>query len=133
MIHRPRGHARIRCLVWSQQSPLEFFQYGSGQPCARVSRVLTKATSYLIALSLPPKEVGNDNRAEVKNDGFGQSRSFGDVGSMSGLPESGHDGVIYDTRPSSPLVPTLQLLGGNSILGWDPVQPPDTLSRGYPS
>src|SRR5262249_1778073 len=71
MIHRPRGHARIRCLVWSQQSPLEFFQYGSGQPCARVSRVLTKATSYPIALSLQPKEVGNDNRAEVKNDGFG--------------------------------------------------------------
>jgi hypothetical protein len=58
-------------LVWSQQSPLEFFQYGSGRPCARVSRVLTKATSYLIALSLQPKEVGNDNRAEVKNDGFG--------------------------------------------------------------
>src|SRR5262245_41143194 len=49
MIHRPRGRARTRCLVWSQQSPLEFFQYGSGQPCARVSRVLTKATSYLIA------------------------------------------------------------------------------------
>src|SRR6516165_8832959 len=71
MIHRPRGHARTRCLVWSQQSPLEFFQYGSGRPCARVSRVLTKATSYLIALSLQPKEVGNDNRAEVKNDGFG--------------------------------------------------------------
>src|SRR5215471_19537407 len=71
MIHRPRGHARTRCLVWSQQSPLEFFQYGSGRPCARVSRVLTKATSHLIALSLQPKEVGNDNRAEVKNDGFG--------------------------------------------------------------
>src|SRR5499427_4660295 len=71
MIHRPRGHARTRCLVWSQQSPLEFFQYGSGRPCARVSRVLTKATSYVIALSLQPKEVGNDNRAEVKNDGFG--------------------------------------------------------------
>src|SRR5262252_1793880 len=71
MIHRPRGHARTRCLVWSQQSPLEFFQYGSGRPCARVSRVLTKATSYLIALSLQPKEVGNDNRAEVKNDGLG--------------------------------------------------------------
>src|SRR5215471_14578501 len=69
MIHRPRGHARTRCLVWSQQSPLEFFQYGSGRPCARVSRVLTKATSYLIALSLQPKEVGNDNRAEAKNDG----------------------------------------------------------------
>src|SRR5215471_15863868 len=76
MIHRPRGHARTRCLVWSQQSPLEFFQYGSGRPCARVSRVLTKATSYLIALSLQPKEVGNDNRAEVKNDGFG---SRGDI------------------------------------------------------
>src|SRR5262245_3678472 len=71
MIHRPRGHVRTRCLVWSQQSPLEFFQYVSGQPCARVSGVLTKATSYLIALSLQPKEVGNDNRAEVKNDGFG--------------------------------------------------------------
>src|SRR5215831_3640618 len=71
MIHRPRGRARTRCLVWSQQSPLGFFQYGSGRPCARVSRVLTKATSYLIALSLQPKEVGNDNRAEVKNDGFG--------------------------------------------------------------
>src|SRR5215470_14071620 len=76
MIHRPRGHARTRCLVWSQQSPLEFFQYGSGRPCARVSRVLTKATSYLIALSLQPKEVGNDNRAEVKNDGFGSFTLF---------------------------------------------------------
>jgi len=41
-----------------------------GHSSARVSRVLTKATSYLIALSLQPKEVGNDNRAEVKNDGF---------------------------------------------------------------
>src|SRR5215468_4542276 len=72
MIHRPRDHARIRCLVWSQQSPLGFFQNGSGRPCARVSRVLTKATSYLIALSLQPKEVGNDNRAEVKNDGLNE-------------------------------------------------------------
>src|SRR5215467_295053 len=71
MIHRPRGHARTQCLAWSQQSPLEFFQYGSGRPCASVSRVLTKATCHLIALSLQPKEVGNDNRAEVKTDGFG--------------------------------------------------------------
>jgi hypothetical protein len=42
-----------------------------GHSSARVSRVLTKATSYFIALSLQPKEVGNDNRAEVKNDDFG--------------------------------------------------------------
>src|SRR5262245_57163270 len=53
MIHRPRGHARTRCLVWSRQSPLEFFQYGSGRPCA------------LIALSLQPEEVGNDNREVI--------------------------------------------------------------------
>jgi hypothetical protein len=25
-----------------------------------------------------------------------QPRSFGDVGSMSGLPESGHGGAIYE-------------------------------------
>jgi len=57
---------------------------------------------------------GQASRVNAPEDGFG-SKS------------------IYDTRPSSPLVPTLQLLGGSSILGWDPVQPPDTLSRGYPS
>src|SRR5215467_5930256 len=95
MIHRPRGHARTRCLVWSQQSPLEFFQYGSGRPCARVSRVLTKATSYLIALSLQPKEVGNDNRAEVKNDGFGSWAavlSYGRHGRTT--PTTGPDGAL---------------------------------------
>jgi hypothetical protein len=29
---------------------------------------------------------------------IGQSRSFGDVGSMSGLPESGHE-AIYEYTP----------------------------------
>jgi hypothetical protein len=29
----------------------------------------------------------------------GQTRSFGDVGSMSGLPESGHDWAIYEYTP----------------------------------
>jgi len=29
----------------------------------------------------------------------GQSRSFGDVGSMSGLPESGHGWAIYEYTP----------------------------------
>src|SRR5262245_14847156 len=29
----------------------------------------------------------------------GQTRSFGDVGSMSGLPESGHDWTIYEYTP----------------------------------
>jgi len=29
----------------------------------------------------------------------GQTRSFGDVGSMSGLPESGHGWAIYEYRP----------------------------------
>src|SRR5215813_11793818 len=28
--------------------------------------------------------------------GRGQTRSFGDVGSMSGLPKSGHDWAIYE-------------------------------------
>jgi hypothetical protein len=33
-----------------------------------------------------------------------QTRSFGDVTSMSGFPESGHGWAIYEyTRPSSPL------------------------------
>jgi hypothetical protein len=30
---------------------------------------------------------------------LGQTRSFGDVGSMSGLPESGHDWAIYEYTP----------------------------------
>jgi hypothetical protein len=29
---------------------------------------------------------------------WGQTRSFGDVGSMSGLPESGHDWAIYEYK-----------------------------------
>jgi hypothetical protein len=29
----------------------------------------------------------------------GQTRSYGDVGSMSGLPESGHDWAIYEYTP----------------------------------
>jgi hypothetical protein len=29
----------------------------------------------------------------------GQTRSYGDVGSMSGLPESGHDWAIYEYAP----------------------------------
>jgi hypothetical protein len=29
----------------------------------------------------------------------GQTRSFGDVGSMSGLPESGHGWAIYEYTP----------------------------------
>ena len=29
----------------------------------------------------------------------GQIRSFGDVGSMSGLPESGHGWAIYEHTP----------------------------------
>ena len=29
----------------------------------------------------------------------GQTRSFGDIGSMSGLLESGHGGVIYEYTP----------------------------------
>src|SRR6516225_8344296 len=51
--------------------PWSFFNTVRVGPAREFSRVLTKATSYLIALSLQPKEVGNDNRAEVKNDGFG--------------------------------------------------------------
>src|SRR5215468_8902994 len=116
MIHRPRGHARTRCLVWSQQSPLEFFQYGSGRPCARVSRVLTKATSHLIALSLQPKEVGNDNRAEVKNDGFGSkagivehdagglgySRSYPDSGPGLAGARYGSDGPTHEVAARQP-------------------------------
>jgi hypothetical protein len=31
--------------------------------------------------------------------GLGQTRSFGGVGSMSGLPESGHDWAIYEYTP----------------------------------
>jgi hypothetical protein len=31
--------------------------------------------------------------------GWGQTRSFGDVGAMSGLPESGHDWAIYEYTP----------------------------------
>src|SRR6516225_6519868 len=31
--------------------------------------------------------------------GWGQTRSFGDVGSMSGLPESGHGWAIHEYRP----------------------------------
>src|SRR5215813_3161947 len=30
---------------------------------------------------------------------WGQTRSFGDVGSMSGLPESGHGWAIYEYTP----------------------------------
>jgi hypothetical protein len=30
---------------------------------------------------------------------MGQIRSFGDVGSMSGLPESGHGWAIYEYTP----------------------------------
>jgi hypothetical protein len=30
---------------------------------------------------------------------MGQTRSFGDVGSMSGLPESGHGWAIYEYPP----------------------------------
>jgi hypothetical protein len=30
---------------------------------------------------------------------FGQTRSFGNIGSMSGLPESGHDWAIYEYTP----------------------------------
>jgi hypothetical protein len=30
---------------------------------------------------------------------LGSTRSFGDLGSMSGLPESGHDGAIYEHTP----------------------------------
>jgi hypothetical protein len=33
--------------------------------------------------------------------GVGQTRSFGDVGSMSGLPESGHGWALLSTRPSA--------------------------------
>jgi len=29
----------------------------------------------------------------------GQTRSFGDVDSMSGLPKSAHDGAIYEYTP----------------------------------
>jgi hypothetical protein len=35
---------------------------------------------------------------------LGQTRSFGDVGSMSGLPESGHDWAIYEYTPESSLI-----------------------------
>jgi hypothetical protein len=31
--------------------------------------------------------------------GIGHTRSFGDVGSMSGLPESGHGWAIYEYTP----------------------------------
>jgi hypothetical protein len=31
--------------------------------------------------------------------GWRQTRSFGDVGSMSGLPESGHEWAIYEYTP----------------------------------
>jgi hypothetical protein len=30
---------------------------------------------------------------------FGQSRSFGDVGAMSGFAESGHGSAIYENAP----------------------------------
>jgi hypothetical protein len=33
--------------------------------------------------------------------GWGQIRSFGDVASMSGLPESGHDWAIYEYTPGA--------------------------------
>jgi hypothetical protein len=38
---------------------------------------------------------------------MGQTWSFGDVGSMSGLPESGHGWAIYDALASSPRSPLL--------------------------
>jgi hypothetical protein len=39
----------------------------------------------------------------------GQTRSFGFVGSMSGLPESGHGWAIYEPRPS--ILTALSALG----------------------
>src|SRR5262249_28614502 len=39
-------------------------------------------------------------------------------------PKADTTGRSMNTRPNPPLVPTLQLLGGSSILGWDPVQRP---------
>src|SRR6201993_3510126 len=38
----------------------------------------------------------NARRSEL-----GQTRSFGDIGSMSGLPESGHAGRFMSTRPAA--------------------------------
>src|SRR6516164_7577203 len=40
----------------------------------------------------------------------GQTRSFGDVGSMSGLPESGHGWAIMGTRPNTTLADLFTLL-----------------------
>jgi hypothetical protein len=39
---------------------------------------------------------------------LGQIRSFGDVGSMSGLPESGHGGAIYELHALVKEIPLIR-------------------------
>jgi hypothetical protein len=39
------------------------------------------------------------NRIDRRMAEMGQTQSFGDVGSMSGLPESGHGWAIYEATP----------------------------------
>jgi hypothetical protein len=49
---------------------------------------------------------------------LGQTRSLGDVASMSGLPESGHGAAIYEYArlvEVAPDVPIMRLLEGNNI------------------
>jgi hypothetical protein len=39
---------------------------------------------------------------------LGQIRSFGDVGSMSGLPEGGHGGAIYELHALVKEIPLIR-------------------------
>jgi hypothetical protein len=50
----------------------------------------------------------------------GQTRSFGDVGSMSGLPESGHGWAIHEyatvVRRGSSRIPTMYFLKNSKMV-----------------
>src|SRR5262249_19614873 len=47
----------------------------------------------------PLSEVPRSVNSKGLESGVGQTRSFGDVGTMSGLPESGHGWAIYEYTP----------------------------------
>jgi len=61
------------------------------------SRAATRNLTDFIGTLYPP--IGGPALSGWSRSALGQTQSFGDVGSMSGLPESGHGWAIYEYAP----------------------------------